>query len=145
MLRIDSKSTRYLNKIKIDDYDLERLGLYLKKDYIYTYVISKEVEEKWIPGRDMPYHIVKRKLPIDIEIEFNIKESIDFNGRYKRIEKFLESAKEKILTINEEDSGFKIYFTEITNIQRGIGNDKITIKFRCYPDIYNLDGSILVK
>ena len=46
MLRIDSKSTRYLNKIKIDDYDLERLGLYLKKDYIYTYVISKEVEEK---------------------------------------------------------------------------------------------------
>ena len=137
MLRIDSKSTRYLNKIKIDDYDLERLGLYLKKDYIYTYVISKEVEEKWIPGRDMPYHIVKRKLPIDIEIEFNIKESIDFNGRYKR--------KEKILTINEEESGFKIYYTEITNIQRGIGNDKITIKFRCYPDIYDLDGSILVK
>nr|DAF19037.1 MAG TPA: distal tail protein [Caudoviricetes sp.] len=145
MLRIDSKSTRYLNKIKIDDYDLERLGLYLKKDYIYTYVISKEVEEKWITGRDMPYYKIKRKLPIDIEIEFNIKESIDFNGRYKRIEKFLESAKEKILTINEEDSGFKIYFTEITNIQRGIGNDKITIKFRCYPDIYNLDGSILVK
>ena len=138
MLRIDSKSTRYLNKIKIDDYDLERLGLYLKKDYIYTYVISKEVEEKWIPGRDMPCHIVKRKLPIDIEIEFNIKESIDFNGRYKRIEKFLESAKEKILTINEEESGFKIYYTEITNIQRGIGNDKITIKFRCYPDIYSL-------
>lgn len=145
MLRIDSKSTRYLNKIKIDDYDLERLGLYLKKDYIYTYVISREVEEKWITGRDMPYYKIKRKLPIDIEIEFNIKESIDFNGRYKRIEKFLESAKEKILTINEEDSGFKIYFTEITNIQRGIGNDKITIKFRCYPDIYNLDGSILVK
>ncbi len=145
MLRIDSKSTRYLNKIKIDDYDLERLGLYLKKDYIYTYVISKEVEEKWITGRDMPYYKIKRKLPIDIEIEFNIKESIDFNGRYKRIEKFLESAKEKILTINEEDSGFKIYFTEITNIQRGIGNDKITIKFRCYPDIYNLDGQILVK
>ena len=73
-----------------------------------------------------------------IEIEFNIKESIDFNGRYKRIEKFLESAKEKILTINEEESGFKIYYTEITNIQRGIGNDKITIKFRCYPDIYSL-------
>ena len=138
MLRIDSKSTRYLNKIKIDDYDLERLGLYLKKDYIYTYVISREVEEKWITGRDMPYYKIKRKLPIDIEIEFNIKESIDFNGRYKRIEKFLESAKEKILTINEEDSGFKIYFTEITNIQRGIGNDKITIKFRCYPDIYSL-------
>ena len=62
MLRIDSKSTRYLNKIKIDDYDLERLGLYLKKDYIYTYVISKEVEEKWITGRDMPYYKIKRKL-----------------------------------------------------------------------------------
>ena len=138
MLRIDSKSTRYLNKIKIDDYDLERLGLYLKKDYIYTYVISKEVEEKGVPCRDMPYHIGKRKLPIDIEIEFNIKESIDFNGRYKRIEKFLESAKETILTINEEESGFKIYYTEITNIQRGIGNDEITSKFRCYPDIYSL-------
>lgn len=138
MLRINNKSTRHLNKIKINDYDLERLGLYLKKDYIYTYVISKEVEEKWIPGRDMPYHKVKRKLPIDLEIEFNIKESIDFNGRYKRIEKFLESTKEKILTINEEDSGFKIYYTEITNIQRGIGNDKITIKFQCYPDIVSL-------
>lgn len=138
MLRIDSKATICLNKIKIDNYDLEGLGLYLKKDYIYTYVISKEVEEKWIPGRDMPYHIVKRKLPIDLEIEFNIYESIDFNRRYKRIEKFLESVKEKILTINEEDSGFKIYYTAITNIQRGIGNDKITIKFQCYPDIVYL-------
>lgn len=138
MLRINNKSTRHLNKIKIDDYDLERLGLYLKKDYIYTYIISKEVEEKWIPGRDMPYQKVKRKLPIDLEIEFNVKESIDFNGRYKRIEKFLEDTKEKILTINEEDSGFKIYYTEITNIQRGIGNDKITIKFQCYPDIVSL-------
>ena len=62
MLRIDSKSTRYLNKIKIDDYDLERLGLYLKKINIYTHICHiKEVEEKWIPGRDMPYHIVKKQ------------------------------------------------------------------------------------
>lgn len=145
MFRVNNKATKYLNKVKIDEYDLEQLGLYLKKDYIFTYIISKEVEEKYIPGRDMPYHIVKRRLPVDFQVEFNIKESIDFNNRYKRIERFIGECKEKILTINNEDTGFKIYYSEIKDVQRGIGNDKIVIYFQCYPTIYSKDGTEFKK
>ncbi|MDU5262889.1 MAG: hypothetical protein E6176_10715, partial [Clostridium celatum] len=72
--RIQNKTSRDLNVVKIDNINLENLGLYLDKDVEITYIQEKEVEEIYIPGRDMPYHKIIRKLAILFEIEFNLKE-----------------------------------------------------------------------
>ena len=135
MFRNDS-ITKKLHTIKIDNYDLYNLGLYLEKDYIFTYVKSEEYEVRYVPGRDMPYKKHIRNLPIDLNIEFKLKESNNFNKRIDDITSILNNSKDKILTLNNENKGFKIYFSEITNIKRGIGSDSITIKFFCYPDLF---------
>ena len=44
--RIQNKTSRNLNIVKIDNVNLENLGLYLDKDVEITYTQEKEVEEK---------------------------------------------------------------------------------------------------
>lgn len=136
--RIQNKTSRNLNIVKIDNVNLENLGLYLDKDVEITYTQEKEVEEKYIPGRDMPYHKVIRKLPILFEIEFNLKESNDFYARIDYIRSFLESKKEKIITFNNESKGFKLYWVTLGDIKRTVGASTINISFQCYSDIYSL-------
>ena len=136
MYRLNSRAVKQLNKVFIDETDLEQFGLYLKKDYVFEYVISKEVETISIPGRDMPYHRVHRNLPIELEITFNIKESIDFNKRYDRLEEFIGESTEKSIRLNQENTGFKIYYVELRGVTRGIGQDTITIYFMCYPEVF---------
>ena len=138
--RIQNKTSRDLNVVKIDNVNLENLGLYLDKDVEITYTQEKEVEEKYIPGRDMPYHRVIRKLPILFEIEFNLKESNDFYTRIDYIRNFLESKKEKIITFNNEGKGFKLYWVTLGDIKRTAGASTINISFQCYPDIYSLEN-----
>lgn len=136
--RIQNKTSRDLNVVKIDNINLENLGLYLDKDNEITYTQEKEVKEIYIPGRDMPYHKVVRRLPISFEIEFNLKESNDFYARIDYIRNFLESKKEKIITFNNESKGFKLYWVTLGDIRRTAGASTINISFQCYPDIVSL-------
>lgn len=138
--RIQNKTSRDLNVVKIDNINLENLGLYLDKDIEITYIQEKEGEEIYIPGRDMPYHKVVRKLPVSFEIEFNLKESNDFYARIDYIRNFLESKKEKIITFNNESKGFKLYWYNIGDIKRSVGASTISISFQCYPDIYSIEN-----
>lgn len=131
-----------LHNLKINNKGLVRYGLSLKKDYYFTYAIVEEIERIWVKGRDMPYNKKIRNLPIEFTIDFDFKVDFDFNTRYKKLEMFLENSKEEILTFNNETTGFKIYTVRIENIVRGIGQDKVTIYFMCYPEIYNVDGTI---
>ena len=55
--RIQNKTSRDLNVVKIDNINLENIGLYLDKDFEITYSQEKEIEEIYVPGRDMPYLI----------------------------------------------------------------------------------------
>lgn len=136
--RIQNKTSRDLNVVKIDNVNLENLGLYLDKDFELNYVQEKEVKERIIPARDMPHYKIIRSLPIELEIEFNLKESSDFYARMDNIKKFLESKKEKIITFNNESKGFKLYWYELGDILRSKGSSKILIKFKCHPDIVSL-------
>ena len=88
--KIQNKTSRNINVVHIDGTNIENLGLYLDKDFELSYVQEREVEEKPVPGREMPWHIVKKKLPIEFSIEFNIKETTDFYGKIDYIRNFLE-------------------------------------------------------
>ena len=138
--RIQNKTSRDLNVVKIDNVNIENLGLYLDKDIEITYIQEKEVEEIYIPGRDMPYHKIIRRLPIEFSIEFTLKESHDFYARIDYIRNFLESKKEKIITFNNESKGFKLYWYSIGDIKRITGASTINISFQCYPDIVSLEN-----
>ncbi|MDU1566410.1 MAG: hypothetical protein E6876_04250 [Clostridium sp.] len=135
-----NKASRNLNVVKVDGNDLENLGLYLKRDYELTYSQVNEVELKYIPGRDMPYHKFIRKLPIEFEIEFNIKGSSDFYKRIDYIRSFFNNSKDKLITFNKEDKGFKLYHVTIGEIKRAVGDSKLKISFMCYPDIYYIES-----
>lgn len=137
--KVLNKTSKNLNVIKIDNVDLENLGLYLEKDYELKYTQNAEVEEKYIAGRDMPYHKVRRSLPIEFEIEFNLKESSDFYNRIDYIKNFLESKKETVITFNKENKGFKIYWVTVGEIVRKAGRSTITISFQCYPNIFSVE------
>lgn len=136
--KIQAKTSRNINVVKIDNINIENLGLYLDKDFELSYIQEREVEEKPVPGREMPYHIVKKRLPITFSIEFNLKETTDFYGKIDYIRNFLESKKEKVMTFNGENKGFKIYWFDIRDITRVAGASTITINFQCYPNIYNI-------
>lgn len=138
--RIQNKTSRDLNVVKIDNINLENLGLYLDKDVEITYSQTKEIEEIYVPGRDMPYHKIIRLLPVAFEIEFNLKESRDFYTRIDYIKNFLEGSKEKVITFNNEAKGFKIYYTSIEDIKRRVGASTINISFQCYPNIVSLEN-----
>lgn len=135
--KILNKTSKNLNVVKIDGIDLENLGLYLEKDYEITYTQADEIQVKYMPGRDMPYHKKIRSLPIEFEIQFNLKESSDFYSRIDYIRRFLENSKGKIITFNKEDNGFRIYYISLDKINRKVGGSTINIKFMCYPDIYS--------
>ena len=135
--KIQNKTSRNINVVHIDGINIENLGLYLDKEFELSYVQEKEVEEKYIAGRDMPYHKVIRKLPIQFSVTFNMKETTDFYARIDYIRNFLESKKEKLITFNNENKGFKIYWFTIRDITRKTGASTITITFQCYPDIYD--------
>lgn len=135
--KVFNKTSKNLNVVKIDGTDLENLGLYLEKDYELTYTQTDEVELKYIRGRDMPYHKKIRRLPIEFEIEFNLKESSDFYSRIDYIRSFFNNSKDKIITFNKENNGFKLYYVSIGKINRKVGGSTINIKFMCYPDIYS--------
>ena len=136
--KIQNKTSRNINVVHIDNVNIENLGLYLDKDFELSYVQEREVEEKPVPGREMPWHIVKKKLPIEFSINFNLKETSDFYGKIDYIRNFLESKKEKVITFNNESKGFKLYWFSIGDITRVAGASTITINFQCYPDIYNI-------
>lgn len=138
--RIQNKTSRDLNIVKIDNVNLENLGLYLDKAVEITYIQEKEVEDIYIPGRDVPYHKVVRRLPVEFEIEFKLKESSDFYARIDYIRSFLESKKEKIITFNNESKGFKLCWITLGDIKRTMGASTINISFQCYPDIYSLEN-----
>lgn len=135
--KVLNKTSKNLNVVKIDGIDLENLGLYLEKDYEITYTQADEIQVKYIHGRDMPYHKKIRSLPIEFEIQFNLKESSDFYSRIDYIRRFLENSKGKIITFNKEDNGFRIYYISLDKINRKVGGSTINIKFMCYPDIYS--------
>lgn len=134
--KIQARNSRDINVVHIDKINIENLGLYLEEDFELSYVQELEVEEKYIAGRDVPYHKVIRKSPIEFSVTFNMKETIDFYSRINYIRNFLESKKEKIITFNNESKGFKLYWYSIGDITRAKGLSTITIKFQCYPDIY---------
>lgn len=134
------KASRNLNVVKVDGIDLENIGLYLKKDYELIYSIFNQIELKYIPGRDMPYHKKVRKLPIEFEIEFNIKGASDFYKRIDYIKNFFNNSKDKIITFNKEDKGFKLYNVTIGEIKRAVGDSKLKINFMCYPEIYSVEN-----
>lgn len=135
--KVLNKTSKNLNVVKIDEIDLENLGLYLEKDYEITYTQADEIQVKYIHGRDLPYHKKIRSLPIEFEIQFNLKESSDFYSRIDYIRRFLENSKGKIITFNKEDNGFRIYYISLDKINRKVGGSTINIKFMCYPDIYS--------
>ena len=85
----------------------------------------------------MPYHKKIRSLPIEFEIQFNLKESSDFYSRIDYIKSFLNDSKDKIITFNKENNGFKLYYISLDKINRKVGGSTINIKFMCYPDIYS--------
>lgn len=134
-----NKPSKNLNIVKIDNVDLENIGLYLEKDYELIYTEAEEIEEIYIPGRDMPYHRHVRNLPIEFDIPFYIKESSDFYNRINYIKNFLESKKETVITFNKEDKGFKIYWVATGEIVRKAGRSTITISFQCYPNIVSVE------
>ena len=111
------------------------MGLYLEEDFKLSYIRTKEVEEIYIPGRDDPYHKIKRKLPIEFEINFNIKESANFYARMENIEKFLDGSIGKVITFNNEPKGFKIIWYERTK-----GLSTVTIAFQCSHDPISLEN-----
>lgn len=135
-----NKSSRNLNVVKVDGVDLENIGLYLKKDYELTYSQGNQIELKYIPGRDVPYHKIIRKLPVEFEIEFNISVSSDFYKRIDYIRSFFNESKDKIITFNNENKGFKLYNVTIGEIKRAVGDSKLKINFMCYPDIYSIEN-----
>lgn len=135
--KVFNKTSRNLNVVKINNVDLENLGLYLEKDYELTYTQNDEIELKYIPGRDMPYHKIIRKLPIEFEIKFNIKETNDFYKRIEYIKNFFNNSKDKLITFNNEDRGFKLYHITTEEINRKIGGSTIKVNFMCYPEIYS--------
>ena len=124
-----------LNKVKIDNTDLECYGIYLDKDYSLTYSKKTEVNEIWIDGRDMPLLEKVRDLPITFDLVFNVRDCVNFEKRYTTLETFLANSHGKKIVFNNKDKGFKIYHAEITNITRTIGGSQMTISFMCYPQI----------
>lgn len=138
--RIQNKTSRDLNVVRIDNLNLRNLGLYLEEDFKLSYTRTKEVEEIYIPGRDDPYHKIKRKLPIEFEINFNIKESANFYARMENIEKFLDGSIGKVITFNNEPKGFKIIWYEIGDTTRTKGLSTVTIAFQCSHDPISLEN-----
>lgn len=116
------------------------MGLYLEEDFKLSYTRTKEVEEIYIPGRDDSYHKIKRKLPIEFEINFNIKESANFYARMEYIEKFLDGSIGKVITFNNEPKGFKIIWYEIGDTTRTKGLSTVTIAFQCSHDPISLEN-----
>ena len=121
-----------LNKVKIDNTDLECFGVYLEKDYYLSYSKKTEVNEIWIDGRDMPLLERVRDLPIQFDIVFNVRDCVNFEKRYRTLETFLANSHDKKIVFNDEDKGFKIYHVEISNVTRTIGGSQMTISFMCY-------------
>ena len=124
-----------LNKVKIDNIDLDCYGIYLDKDYSLSYSKKIEVNEIWIDGRDMPLLEKVRDLPIQFDLVFNIRDCVNFEKRYTTLETFLANSHGKKIVFNNEDKGFKIYHAEITDITRTIVGSQMTISFMCYPQI----------
>ena len=122
-----------LNKVKIDNIDLDCFGVYLEKDYYLSYSKKTEVNEIWIDGRDMPLLEKVRDLPITFNIVFNIRDCVNFEKRYKTLETFLANSHGKKIVFNDEDKGFKLYHVEISSVTRTIGGSQMTISFMCYP------------
>jgi phage-related protein len=138
--KVLNKPSKNLNVVKVDGTDLENIGLYLEKDFELIYTEAEEIEEIYIPGRNMPYHRHVRDLPIEFDIPFYIKDSNDFYNRINYIKNFLESKKETVITFNKEDKGFKLYYVTIGEVKRAIGNSTIKIEFMCYPEIHSLEN-----
>lgn len=133
--RVYNNTSKNLHIVRIDGIDLENLGLYLDKDCELRYKQEEEIELKYIAGRDMPYHKKIRNLPIEFSIIFNLKETVDFYERIDNIKTFLNNSKEKLITFNNENRGFKIYWVSLGDINRIKGQSKVTINFMCYPII----------
>ena len=124
-----------LNKVKIDNIDLDCFGIYLEKDYSLSYSKKTEVNEIWIDGRDMPLLEKVRDLPIQFDIVFNVRDCVNFEKRYTTLETFLANSHDKKIVFNNEDNGFKLYHVEISDVTRTIGGSQMTISFMCYPQI----------
>lgn len=138
--RIQARDSKNINVVKVDGTRLENLGLYLNEDFKLSYTRTKEVEEIYIPGRDNPYHKLKRKLPIEFGIIFNIKESSDFYARMDNIEKFLDSSIGKVIAFNNEPKGFKIIWYEIGDTTRTKGLSTVSITFQCSHDPISIEN-----
>lgn len=136
--QINNKATKNLHKVKINNIDFESLGLYLEKDYIFSVPpLKEEIKEIFRPGRDgsLTKHI--RYLDREFSIEFNMKETQDYYKRLSYIESVLDYR--GILTINEEQEGFKVKRWSMDNLTRGIGVNKVTINFVCEPFLANIN------
>lgn len=142
MFQLERKNISCIGSITCGNIDFYQLGLYVERDYSIQYSVSKEIEVIYIPGRDMPYHKVKRRLPIEFEIPFKVLDSENFNLRLVKIERVVNhDLASQILIFNQEPSGFKVFRSEVTNVTRCHGADVITIKFICYPDKYEASGT----
>ena len=136
--RITKKITRDINVVKIDNFNLENLGIYLPKEFQLSYIQESEVQEIYIAGRDMPYHKKVRELPIELELEFKIKDSNDFYSRIDRIKSYFYNSKEKVISFNNELKGFKIYHVSFGEVVRSKEGSTIKINLQCYPQLYAL-------
>lgn len=137
--KIQKKITKDINVVEIENFNLENLGIYLPKDFTLSYVQESEVEEIYIAGREMPYHKKVRDLPINLELEFNIKDSNDFYSRIDRIKSYFYESKEKVIRFNNESKGFKIYYVTFGDITRSKERSTIKINLQCYPNLYALN------
>ena len=130
-----------LEKVEIDNTDLEALGIYLEPNYILSYSKTQEIKEQYIDGRDMPLYEFVRNLPIKFSLQFNVRECLNIQARIENIETFFSNVHGKIMTFNNEKKGFKLHHAEISNISRSKGDSQMTISFICYPTLERGDGN----
>ena len=130
-----------LEKVEIDNTDLEVLGIYLEPNYILSYSRTQEIKEQYIDGRDMPLYEVIRNLPITFSLQFNIRECSNIQSRIENVETFFSNVHGKIMTFNNEEKGFKLHHAQISNISRSKGDSKMTISFTCYPVLERRSGN----
>lgn len=139
---LNSYASRKLHKVKIDELDLEHIGLTLDKDYTFTIPpLNEEVEEISIPGRDSTYTKHIRWLDRTFSITFNIGNVKQYQSFLIKLMKILEESKGKLIKINEETIGLKLKRFSIDSQNRGIESNDITINFICYPFMYDNEGN----
>ena len=136
----NSRKRININSVKINDRSFESLGLFLDEDYIFNIPpLVKEYEEIPVPGMNGSYTKFIRYGNREFDIEFQLKESRDYHNKLFFIQDVLDAG--GIITLNNEEYGYKLKRYSIDNQSRGIGSNAITIHFICMPFIHKKDGT----